>query len=35
VDKDGKLVYDKILDKQDLPEKTIVQFVDEERYENN
>jgi hypothetical protein len=31
----GKLVYDEILDKQDLPEKAIVQFAFEGRYKNN
>jgi hypothetical protein len=35
VDEAGKLVYDEILDEQDLPEKTIVQFAHEGRYENS
>jgi hypothetical protein len=35
VDKVGKLVYDEILDEHDLPEKTIVQFAHERRYENS
>ena len=31
----GKSVHDEILDKQDLPEKEIVQFAHEGRYENS
>jgi hypothetical protein len=33
--KAGKSVHDEILDKQDLPEKEIVQFAHEGRYENS
>jgi hypothetical protein len=35
MDEAGKLVYDEILNEQDLSEKIIVQFVHEGRYKNS
>jgi hypothetical protein len=34
MEQDGKPLYDKILNKHNLPEKAVIQFVNERRYKN-